>query len=160
LGEWAAVAPIEAAAWLADKGSGLSSISPALHDSLGASWAGQDPAGAAAWLGTLNDPLLRGDTAVPVFNAWAALDVAGLAEWIDHHRESPVVDEARAQLALTQSDFSPADAIAVALEVSAQEDAADLGRRILDDWRLRDLVSADQWMVANPQAAAFIEPLE
>ncbi len=160
VGEWAAVAPREAAQWLADTAPGLPALAPALHDSLGTGWAAQDPAAATAWMETLVDPFIRADTAEVVFNTWAALDTAGLADWVRTHPHSSVADEGRAQLALSHADSAPEEALAFALGISVPADATDLGRQILDDWRAHDLPSADQWRAAHPEAADFIEPLQ
>ena len=144
-------------AWLAAKSSAIKPISPALHQSLASGWASTDPAAAVEWVTTLSDPVLQQEAAAPLFNAWASTGVQGLTEWIAKNSPSPLADSAREQLALNHSDEAPADALAVALQITAPQQATSLGQRILDDWKSCDLPSATQWATANPQSAAYLK---
>lgn len=157
MGEWAAIAPSDAAAWLAEKAPSMKEIAPALYQSLASGWAAEDPPAAATWVASLTDPWLQRDAAAPLFNTWAATDTGSLTDWISLNHSSPLADAAREQLALNHSDTAPADALAVAFQITAPHQAASLSRQIFENWKSRDLPAARAWASTNPGAASLLD---
>ena len=158
VGEWAAASPEEAVAWLAAKAPEIPRLAPALYQSLAAGWAGQDAPASATWVDTLMDPSFQNQSAQSVFNIWAATDSHGLASWIGQHPASAIADSAREQLALSRSDTAPAEALAVALQLSTPQAASGLASRIFSDWQSRDRPAAGQWAGANPSVVQSFQP--
>ena len=114
-----------------------------MMDSLGLVWLQRDPETAANWW---IEHAPGADTMTKIVNVWAHEDPNGAGQWLREHATGTDSDDARMTFARQVQELDPESAFAWAETISQPELRLATFDHLYRSWRLRDPVSAQQYL--------------